>query len=318
LEHAQAIRRFTVRPITISAGMLVALVAIFTIGNSSFLSPYNITTILNAVVILLAVGLGQACVILTGGIDLSVGSIMSLVSVVFMIALGRVGVAAYGLVLLLGVAAGLLNGLVVSKLRIPSFIATLGTQGLLVSIAYMLSAEPLSVPAEAYQLLELVNGKVGPVQAVWIVGVVLFALYFVMQRYTPLGRQILYIGANERMSWLAGLDIDRARILAFGFAGLGAAVAGIVLSASLYSGYPSIGAAYVLNSIAVVVVGGTAMTGGAGGVVNTLVGALIMGVIGNGLTVIGVDVYGQQVFLGILIIVAVAVTFDRGKVAVIK
>jgi len=316
--RAHALRPFPIRPITISVAMLVALVAIFTIGNGSFLSPYNITTILNAVVILLAVGLGQACVILTGGIDLSVGSIMSLVSVVFMIALGRLGAAAYGVVLVLGVAAGLLNGLVVSKLRIPSFIATLGTQGLLVSIAYMLSAEPLSVPADAYQLLDLVNGKVGPVQAVWIVGAALFAIYFVMQRYTPLGRQILYIGANERMSWLAGLDIDRARILAFGFAGLGAAVAGIVLSASLYSGYPSIGAAYVLNSIAVVVVGGTAMTGGAGGVVNTLVGALIMGVIGNGLTVIGVDVYGQQVFLGILIIVAVAITFDRGKVAVIK
>jgi len=316
--RAHALRPFPIRPITISVAMLVALVAIFTIGNGSFLSPYNITTILNAVVILLAVGLGQACVILTGGIDLSVGSIMSLVSVVFMIALGRLGAAAYGVVLVLGVAAGLLNGLVVSKLRIPSFIATLGTQGLLVSIAYMLSAEPLSVPDDAYGLLDLVNGKAGPVQAVWIVGAVVFAIYFVMQRYTPLGRKILYIGANERMSWLAGLDIDRARILAFGFSGLGAAVAGIVLSASLYSGYPSIGAAYVLNSIAVVVVGGTAMTGGAGGVVNTLVGALIMGVIGNGLTVIGVDVYGQQVFLGILIIVAVAITFDRGKVAVIK
>ena len=316
--RALALPRFTVRPITVSLTMLVALVAIFTIGQSSFLSAYNVTTILNAVVILLAVGLGQMCVILTGGIDLSVGSTMALVSVVFMMTIGRLGAAAYPLVLALGVVAGLLNGIIVSKLRIPSFIATLGTQGLLVSIAYMLSAEPLSAPDNMYAVLDLVNGKLGPVQAVWLIGAALFAVFFVMQRFTPLGRQIIYIGANERMSWLAGLDIDRARILAFAFAGLGAAVAGVVLSATLYSGYPSIGAVYVLNSIAVVTVGGTAMTGGAGGVVNTLVGALIMGVIQNGLTVVGVDVYGQQVFLGILIIAAVAVTFDRSKVAVIK
>jgi ribose/xylose/arabinose/galactoside ABC-type transport system permease subunit len=163
-----------------------------------------------------------------------------------------------------------------------------------------------------------VNGHLGPVQAVWIISAVMFAVYYAMQRFTPLGRRILYIGANERMSWLAGLDIDRARILAFAFSGVGAAVGGVVLSSTLYSGYPTIGGAYVLNSIAVVVVGGTAMTGGAGGVLNTLVGALIMGVIGNGLTVIGVDVYGQQVFLGILVIIAVAVTFDRTKVAIIK
>jgi ribose/xylose/arabinose/galactoside ABC-type transport system permease subunit len=307
-----------IRPITISMALLVALVVIFTLGNPSFLSAYNVSTILNAVTILLAVGLGQVCVILTGGIDLSVGSIMSLVSVVFMMSLGRLGAGAYPLVLVIGLAAGFLNGVIVSKLRIPSFIATLGTQGLLVSIAYLLSAEPLSAPENAYGVLDLVNGHLGPVQAVWIISAALFAIYFAMQRFTPLGRNIIYLGANERMSWLAGMDIDRARILAFTFAGFGAAVAGIVLSASLYSGYPTIGTVYVLSSIAVVVVGGTAMTGGAGGALNTLVGALIMGVIGNGLTVIGVDVYGQQVFLGILVIIAVAVTFDRAKVAIIK
>jgi ribose transport system permease protein len=307
-----------IRPITISLALLVALVVIFTVGNPSFVSAYNVSTILNAVTILLAVGLGQVCVILTGGIDLSVGSIMSLVSVVFMMSLGRLGPWAYPLVLVIGLAAGFLNGVIVSKLRIPSFIATLGTQGLLVSIAYLLSAEPLSAPENSYDVLDLVNGHLGPVQAVWIISAGMFAIYFVMQRFTPLGRHIIYLGANERMSWLAGLDIDRARILAFTFAGFGAAVAGIVLSASLYSGYPTIGTVYVLSSIAVVVVGGTAMTGGAGGALNTLVGALIMGVIGNGLTVIGVDVYGQQVFLGILVIIAVAVTFDRKKVAIIK
>lgn len=307
-----------VQPLNVSIVLLVVLVTVFTLGNPSFLSQYNVTTILNAVTILLAVGLGQVCVILTGGIDLSVGSIMSLVSVILMMTVARVGYAAYPLVALIGLCSGLVNGLIVSKLKIPSFIATLGTQGLLVSMAYLLSAEPLTAPDKTYGILDLVNGRLGPVQATWVISAAMLVLYYLMQRFTPLGRQIIYIGANERMSWLAGLDIDRARVLAFAFSGFGASVAGMVLSATLYSGYPTMGLPYVLNSIAVVVVGGTAMTGGAGGVVNTAVGALIMGVIQNGLTVIGVDVYGQQVFLGILVIIAVALTFDRAKVAIIK
>ena len=311
-------RSSLVQPLTISLALLVALVLAFTLGNPSFLSEYNLTTILNAVTILLSVGLGQAFVILTGGIDLSVGSIMSLVSVVLMMTVERLGPAAYLVVLLIGLASGLLNGLIVSKLKIPSFIATLGTQGLLVSVAYLLSAQPLTTPDSSYGVLDFVNGHLGPIQATWVISAVMLVLYYTVQRFTPLGRGIIYIGANERMSWLAGLDIDRARILAFAFTGLGASVAGVVLSATLYSGYPTMGLPYVLNSIAVVVVGGTAMTGGAGGVVNTLVGALIMGVIQNGLTVIGIDVYGQQVFLGILVIIAVALTFDRAKVAIIK
>jgi ribose transport system permease protein len=311
-------RAIVVKPLYISLGLFVVIVAAFTLGNRSFLSAYNAVTVLNAAAILLAVGLGQACVILTGGIDLSVGSIMSLVSVVFMMTLGSIGAWAYPLVILIGIASGFLNGLIVSKLRIPSFIATLGTQGILVSLAYLLSAEPLSAPDTSYGILEVVSGKLGPVQAVWITGLVVYLLFYVMQRFTRLGRGIMYIGANERMSWLSGLPIDRTRIMAFAFSGFGAAVAGIILSATLYSGYPTIGSVYVLNSIATVVVGGTAMTGGAGGVVNTLVGALIMGVINNGLTVVGIDVYAQQVFLGVLIIIAVAITFDRQKIAIIK
>jgi ribose transport system permease protein len=312
-------KRTAIKPIYISLGMFAVLVAAFTAGDKSFLSIYNAQTILNAVAILLAVGLGQACVILTGGIDLSVGSIMSLVSVVFMLILGPLGPWAFPAVILIGLASGALNGLIVSKLKIPSFIATLGTQGILLSIAYLLSPGPLSVPDNANAaLVDIVNGAVGPVKNVWIIGLAIFAIYFVLQRYSKLGRGIIYIGANERMSYLSGLDIDMIRLVAFSMSGLGAAIAGVVLSSTLYSGYPTIGGVYVLNSIAVVVVGGTAMTGGAGGMLNTLVGALIMGILNNGMTVVGIDVYAQQVFLGVLVIIAVAVTFDRKKLAIIK
>ncbi len=311
-------KRFFLRPITISFALFIVIVAFFTIANPSFLSAYNAVTILNAAIILLAVGLGQAFTILTGGIDLSVGSIMSLVSVVFMLTLEPLGGWAYPAVLAIGVGSGFLNGIIISKLRIPSFIATLGTQGILLSCAYLLSVEPLAAPDSASGLLNLVTGSLGPVQAVWIIGFAVFALFYYVQRFTQVGRSIVYIGANERMAYLSGLRIDRGRIAAFVLSGLGASVAGIILAATLYSGYPSLGSVYVLNSIATVVVGGTAMTGGAGGALNTLVGALIMGTINNGLTVVGVDVYAQQVFLGVLIIIAVAVTFDRQKIAIIK
>lgn len=305
-------------PLIISAAFLVALVVAFSYGNPSFVSSYNIASLMEVVAVLLAVGLGQACVIVTGGIDLSVGSIISLVSVVFMVALGPLGLAAYPLVLLVGAGCGFLNGLVVSKLRIPSFIGTLGTQGILQSLAFLVRENAVTPPEDRYALLDLVQGSVGPVSAFWIITGAVFVLFFAAQRFLPVGRHVFYVGANERMSWLGGLDVDRARIFAFTLAGFGAAVAGIVLSARLYQGYPQIGVEYVLLSIAVVVVGGTPMTGGAGGAVNTLVGALILAVIRNGLPVIGVDAYQQQVILGILVIIAVAVTFDRTKLAIIK
>jgi ribose/xylose/arabinose/galactoside ABC-type transport system permease subunit len=311
-------RTRVLQPLTISIAFLVALVAGFTAANPSFVSSYNIGSLMEMVAVLLAVGLGQACVIVTGGIDLSVGSIISLVSVVFMVALGPLGAWAYPLVLLLGIACGFLNGLVVSKLRIPSFIGTLGTQGVLQSLAFLVRENSITPPEDRYGLLDLVLGKAGPIPAFWIITAALFVLYFAAQRFLPIGRHVFYVGANERMSWLGGLDVDRARIFAFTLAGFGAAVAGIVVSARLYQGFPQIGVVYVLLSIAVVVVGGTPMTGGAGGAVNTLVGALILAVIQNGLPVIGVDAYQQQVILGILVIIAVAVTFDRTKVAIIK
>jgi ribose/xylose/arabinose/galactoside ABC-type transport system permease subunit len=128
----------------------------------------------------------------------------------------------------------------------------------------------------------------------------------------------MLLGSNEKMSWLSGIDVFKVRTLAFTLSGLGAGLAGIMLASNLYSGYPTLGSVYILNSIASVVIGGTAMTGGAGGVVNTLVGVLVMSVINNGMNIIGIDVYAQQSFLGILVIVAVAISFDRSKLSVIK
>jgi ribose/xylose/arabinose/galactoside ABC-type transport system permease subunit len=228
------------------------------------------------------------------------------------------GFWAYPLSLAVGVSAGLFNGLINAKFRIPSFITTLGSDGIFISIAYMISIKPLSAPATAYGVMDLINGMTFGIRNIMLIGIVIFILFFVIQRYTITGRSIMLLGSNEKMSWLSGVDVFKVRTLAFTLSGLGAAIAGIMLASNLYSGYPTLGTVYILNSIASVVIGGTAMTGGAGGVLNTLVGVLVMSVINNGMNIIGIDVYAQQSFLGILVIVAVAISFDRSKLSVIK
>jgi ribose transport system permease protein len=304
--------------IYISLFVLLVLVIILFIGNPNFLSVYNLKTIGNATAILLAVGLGQSLVILTGGIDLSVGGIISLISVIYILSLTKFGLFGFPITLIMAGAMGLLNGLIFTKLRIPSFVTTLGTGGIYVSLTFLLSRAPLAAPANIYNLLDVVNGSILGIKNSWIIALAVFAGYFIIQKYTYLGRTIYAIGSNEKMSWMSGINIDRAKLLAFILSGLGAGISGMILSSNLYSGHASFGDAYILQSIAVVVVGGTALTGGAGGMLNTLVGALILSVIKNGMTVVGIDVYAQQTILGILIIIAVAITFDRSKLIIIK
>lgn len=304
--------------IAYSLGMLLVFILIFAFGSGTFLTAYNIRTIGNTAAILLAVAIGQTFAIITGGIDLSVGGILSLVSVVLMSTLAKLGFWAYPLGIIVGALAGLFNGVVNSKLKIPSFITTLGSNGIFVSIAYLISSKPLSAPSSAYGVMELVNGTTLGIKNVILLGTLIFILFYTVQRYTTCGRSIMLLGSNERMCWLSGVDIDRVRTLAFTFSGIGAGLAGVMLGSTLYSGNPTLGNVYTLNSIASVVVGGTAMTGGSGGILNTLVGVLVMSVIQNGMNIIGIDVYAQQSFLGILVIVAVAISFDRSKISVIK
>jgi len=298
--------------------LLLALVIVFFIGSKNFLSLYNIKAILNSSIILLAVGLGQCFVILSGGIDLSVGGIMSLVSILYIIGLEKFGLLSFPLTVIIGCAAGLLNGILYTKLRIPSFICTLGTGGIFVSISYLLSPAPLSVSYRLSKYIDLVNGSIFGIKNIWFIALIIFGLYFILQNYTYFGRTNYVIGNNEKMCWMSGVNVARSKIFAFVLSGFGSAIAGIILASTLYSGYATLGDIYVLQSIAVVVIGGTALTGGVGGALNTFVGALIMGAIKNGLLVAGIDVYQQQAFLGLLIIIAVALTFDKSKIKIIK
>jgi len=311
-------KRARVPAIYFSFTLLVVLVLLFTMGNRNFISAYNLNTIASYAAILLVVGLGQMNTILIGGIDLSVGGLMSFVSVVFAVSLKAIGIWAFPLCIVVALVAGYLNGAILTRVKIPSFIATLGTGGILSSLALLVAPLPVDVPASTYGLLDIVNGTTLGISNLLFLTLAIFGLFYVILRFTKVGRNIYYIGSNIKMSWMSGIDIVGTRIFAFILSGLGAGIAAIMQSCSQYGGEPTLGKVYILQSIAAVVVGGTALTGGTGGAINTVVGALILGVMENGMNVVGVDAYFQQSILGLVIIVSVALTFHRSKTATIK
>jgi ribose transport system permease protein len=311
-------KRARVPAIYFSIGLLLLLVLVFSLGNQNFLSLYNLNTIASYSAILLMVALGQMNTILIGGIDLSVGGLMSFVSVVFITLIKIVGLWAFPVCMAVALLVGLVNGIVLTRIKIPSFIATLGTGGILTSLALLISPLPVDLPSGSYGLLDIVNGAWLGIPNLLLLTIAGFAFFLLILRYTATGRRIYYTGSNIKMSWMSGVDISRTRNLAFALSGLGVGAAAIMLSSSQYGGDPTSGNVFILQSIAAVVVGGTALTGGTGGPINTLIGALILGVMENGMNVVGVDAYFQQSILGLVIIVSVALTFDRSKNAVVK
>jgi ribose transport system permease protein len=311
-------KRARIPAIYFAVTLLVVLIFLFAMGNPNFLSAYNLNTIASYAAILLVVGLGQMATILIGGIDLSVGGLMSFISVVFVVLLKAVGVWAFPLCIAVGLIAGFVNGNILTRIKIPSFIATLGTGGILSSLALLVSPLPVDAPATTYGLLDIVNGTTLGISHLLFLTLLVFAFFYAVLRFTTVGRNIYYIGSNIKMSWMSGINIVGTRNMAFVLSGLGAGIAAIMQSCGQYGGDPTLGRVYILQSIAAVVVGGTALTGGTGGAVNTVIGALILAVMENGMNVVGVDAYFQQSILGLVIIISVALTFDRSKTATIK
>jgi ribose transport system permease protein len=306
------------KPIHLTLALILVVSVVMAIGNSNFLSLYNANTVATFGAILLIAALGQMFPILIGGIDLSIGGTVSLVSVMFVLLVHKTGYWAYPLCLMVGVVLGYANGVILTRVKIPSFIATLGTGGIITSLAYVISPRPLSAPPDEYGYFDIVNGSFFGASNVLIFGFVTFVVIALYLRMTRTGRSIYFVGSNIKMAWMSGTDIVRSRNVAFVFSGVCAAIVGIIISSVRYGGDPVVGTSYVLNSIAAVVVGGTALTGGTGGVLNVLFGTLFLSLLDNGMNVVGINQYFQQALLGAMIIIGVAVTFDRTKTPIIK
>jgi ribose transport system permease protein len=290
-----------------AAGALVLICAILAITTDTFLNPRNLTNVAVSASIFIILGVGQALVMNTAGIDVSIGSTVGLSSSVLggMIIGAETGIAT-GILAALGVglACGLFNGLIIAYLKIPPIIATLGTltafRGL--AFVYMGSTIHNRFPEP---FLWVGRGRVMgiPVPIIVAALVAAWGLYFV--RYTKMGRGMTALGGNERAARVAGVALTRYRIAVYSIMGVLAAIAGIIQTGRLGSATATTGTMWELHTIALVVIGGTALFGGQVTIAGVVVGALILGVLENGLVLLGLSAFWQRVFLGLVVIIAV-------------
>jgi fructose transport system permease protein len=294
--------------------VLLLAVAIFSLSADRFLQPGNLSLIVQQVMVVGTLGIAQTLVILTAGIDLSVGAIMVLSSIVMAKLSADQGLP--GLLALLvgfgvGTTCGLINGLLVTRLKLPPFIVTLGTLNVFFALNLWYSKSETVRGTDMASLL-LWTGKtvnVGDTRITYgsFLMLVLFAVFAWILKNTAWGRHVYAVGDDAEAARLAGVRTSRVLLSVYVVAGLICAVAGWMLIGRIASASPQAGGTANLDSITAVVIGGTSLFGGRGLVVGTLFGALIVGVLRNGLTLSGVDVLWQDFAVGVLILAAVAI-----------
>jgi len=298
----------------LSAMLLVAVIVMLT--TEHFLDAGNLSNLALQVSIVSIVAIGSTIVILTGGIDLSVGSAIALLTMVLAVSIKQLGIPfpmAVILVLLLGTILGALNGFLVAYLRIPSFIATLAAMSALRGGAFMFNnGSPVFSVSD--WLEPVFYGSIWGIPFPLIYVVVLFAMASYVMRLTKIGRQIYAVGGNDAAARLSGINIRRVRFIAFAIAGLMAGVGAVLLTARLNSGSPNYGVGLELQAIAAAVIGGASLAGGRGLVVNTLIGALTIVIVQNGLNLNAVPTSIQSIVIGMIIVSAVGLDMWRTEI----
>ncbi|MEM5315037.1 ribose ABC transporter permease [Paraburkholderia sp. JHI869] len=298
-------------------GPFVALLIIsvaLSIVSRDFLTLDNLLNVMRQASINALIAFGMTLVILLGGIDLSAGSVLALSSVIIatLLSAGTPAIFATLAGLAAGGLMGFANGLVISKGRVAPFIATLGSMTVLRGLALVVSnGSPISsFNSDFFSLLG--GGYVARLVPIPVVlMLVMFGVFWVLLRKTVFGRHIYATGGNAESAKLSGVKVDRIQLWVYTIAGVMSALAGVVLTSRLNSAQPTAGTGYELDAIAAVVLGGTSLTGGRGWIFGTLVGALLIGVLNNGLNLLDVSSFYQQVIKGIVILLAVLI--DRGN-----
>jgi len=303
---------------------LTIVAAIFAIGTrGKFFSGANLQVILSlaAIPAIIAIGLHQ--VVVFGGIDLSVEGVVAL-CVVFVGFLAHnkvnsndVGLWIVPIVVGFGGIAGIVNGLLNTKLRIPSFIGTLGMSWVLWGLAVFVS-KGQTIPLLENPLTEFVNGTFFGIPNLALVATALFLVIQIIQDRTRFGRYLYAVGGDEALAAQAGVDVDVTKIIVFGIAGLFYGLSALFLAVQLNSAQAITGNNLLFPAITAVAVGGVALTGGIGGAKNAALGALIVTALNDGLILLNVNPYAQEAVNGIVLVVAVALTIDRKKLGFIK
>ncbi|MES2743398.1 MAG: ribose ABC transporter permease [Pseudomonadota bacterium] len=284
------------------------------VGTDQFLSVSNLVNIARQVSINAIIAVGMTCVILSGGIDLSVGSVMALSGTLtagLMVA-GMPVPLAIMLGLLVGIAFGVGNGFFIAYAKMPPIIVTLATMGIARGMALLYTGGyPINDLPEWFEFFG--RGNVLGVQTPIVLMLAVFAIAYVLLEHTPLGRYIYALGGNEEATRLSGVRVNRYKLLVYGISGLTSAIAGLVLTSRLMSGQPNAGIGFELDAIAAVVMGGTAITGGRGAILGTLIGAILLGVLNNGLNIMGISPYLQNIIKGVIILFAIYISRNSGQ-----
>lgn len=300
--------------------VVLCLFVFFSLSTDAFLSVRNMTGILGQASTLLLACLGASFIILMGSIDLSVGAVVLLTGAVTVKLLNGADLGASALLagMLVGALLGAVNGAIYAFGRIPSFVVTLGTLSVFTGTAWqLLEGRALRFSSDSFEALAI--GQAVP----HIPNIALFALSFwalasIIGQTTRFGRYMYLIGGGETVAKIGGIPITRYKIYAFMLSGMMAGLAGALATARLGAAGPTLGQELLLNSLAAIVVGGTSLSGGVGGVHRTLVGVAIIALLDNGLNLMGVNQYTQMVIKGAVVIVAVLIGQVREKNAIIK
>jgi ribose transport system permease protein len=293
--------------------ILIAFFLVFWILTPNFRSFANMMNIFRATSINLVIATGMTIVILTGGIDLSVGAIAALTAVVALkLSLTTASFLAVPAALLTGMVAGLINGGLVAYVGLPPFIATLGAMTYLRGAAFLL-CNGVSIINSDLSFAWLGNDYLGPFPWLMVTAVLVVLVAYWVLRKTVYGMRIYSVGGNLQAARYTGIKVQNMLLSAYVISGLCSALGGVMIASRLYSANGLIGNGYELDAIAAAIIGGTSFTGGKGTVIGTLFGALIMGILNNGLTILGVSYYSQQVVRGVVIIAAVTVDILRNK-----
>jgi ribose transport system permease protein len=280
---------------------------VLAIGTDTFFTAENLANVLRQNAVPAVIAAGMTLVILTGGIDLSVGSVVALSGVLCVDALvhGWPLPLAVAAGVAMGVAVGLVNGLVVTRIRVPPFIVTLAMMLVVRGIALKYTdARTVYGPPPSFATLSFGLSMIA-------VMVIVFAATWLLLMRTPFGRHVFAVGGNRDAAWLSGVRVDRVLVTVYVLCGLGAGIAGVLVASRLNSGYPRAGELYELDAVAAVVVGGTSLFGGRGSIWCTLAGAFFIGILGNGLNLYNVSPYDQMVVKGAVLLIAASL--DRWR-----
>jgi len=299
-----------------SAIGLIILVIVLSFLSDYFFTVNNLLNIIRQVSIIAIMAFGMTFVILTGGIDLSVGSLLAVSAAVTAGLIINVGIF-YLLVIPIGMLIGILlggfSGLMVAKAKMPAFIVTLGMMTIARGLTLIYTdGRPISGFNEDFRFIGA--GHIGGIPVPVIIMLIILFICYITLKKTPYGRYVYAIGGNEEAAKLSGINVDRIKMSVYALSGLLSAISGIILASRLNSAQPTAGSGYELDAIATVVLGGTSLSGGQGGVIGTIIGALIIGVLNNGLNLLNVSSFYQQVAKGAVILIAVYI--DRRSKAV--